>query len=216
MEYASDVWKDLRQRFAQSDLVRISELQYEIFSHKQGNFSIIKYFTHLKTLWEELENYRPVPYCPCRTKSACPALHDIKSYRDEDYVICFLQGLNDDYNALKSQILLKDNLPSLNKAFSMVVQHERQYGLEPENDNQVLVNYSNSRRGKGSYSGSSKSYNERYCTHCKKNGHTIEVCYQKHGLPPNLRFKTNSSANAVSQDGNQNESKDEITDATGT
>ena len=39
----------------------------------------------------------------------------------------------------------------------------------------------------------------RTCTFCGKNGHTIEVCYKKHGYPPGHKFHNPSQpvANAV-------------------
>lgn len=39
--------------------------------------------------------------------------------------------LNEDFNVVKSQILLLDPLPILNKIFSLVIQHERQISLIP-------------------------------------------------------------------------------------
>ncbi|MCI85101.1 flavonol sulfotransferase-like protein, partial [Trifolium medium] len=35
MENALDVWNDLKERFSQADLVRISELQQELYALKQ-------------------------------------------------------------------------------------------------------------------------------------------------------------------------------------
>jgi hypothetical protein len=73
--------------------------------------------------------------------------------------------LNDSFDMVRSQILLMDPLPPLNKVFSMVIQHERQFvtsnsGLELE-DSKVSVNASDSRRsqgrGKGGYNGQSNS-----------------------------------------------------------
>jgi hypothetical protein len=43
------------------------------------------------------------------------------------YIIRFLTGLNDSFAMVKSQILLLDPLPPMNKVFSMVLQHERQF-----------------------------------------------------------------------------------------
>lgn len=50
----------------------------------------------------------------------------IKKYRDENYVIRFLKGLNEQYSHVKSQVLMLEPLPPLTKVFSMVVQQERQ------------------------------------------------------------------------------------------
>jgi hypothetical protein len=47
------------------------------------------------------------------------------------HTVRFVTGLNDNFSTVKSQILLMDPLPPLNKVFSMVLQHERQANLAP-------------------------------------------------------------------------------------
>lgn len=41
-------------------------------------------------------------------------------------MIQFLNGLNDNYSALRNQILLMEPLPTMNKAFALVLQIEQQ------------------------------------------------------------------------------------------
>jgi hypothetical protein len=114
-----------------------------------------------------------------------------------------LTGLNDSFDMVRSQILLMDPLPPLNKVFSMVIQHERQFvasnsGLEFE-DSKVSVNASDSRRsqgrGKGGYNGQSNSGSKkRYCTYCGQDNHIVDNCYKKHGYPPNFGKSTNANS----------------------
>jgi len=47
-------------------------------------------------------------------------------YKDTKYVMCFLKGLGDAYNNVKSQNSMMDPLPNINRAFSLVMQQERQ------------------------------------------------------------------------------------------
>jgi len=42
-----DVWNDLKTRYFQGDLSRISDLQMEVFSLNQGELSVTDYFTKL-------------------------------------------------------------------------------------------------------------------------------------------------------------------------
>ena len=42
----------------------------------------------------------------------------------------FLMGLNDVYSSVRSQILLMDPLPSVNKAYSLILQDESQRLLQ--------------------------------------------------------------------------------------
>jgi hypothetical protein len=110
--------------------------------------------------------------------------------RDQDYIIRFLQGLNDDDSSIRSQILVKDMLPPLNRVFSLILQYERQNGLLPEDDTQVFVNMSRSKKeyskGKGASASAGKGYRDRLCDYCQKQGHTEDVCYKKYGYPSKL------------------------------
>lgn len=142
MENAVDVWNDLKERFSQGDLVRVSELQQEIYALKQEHRTVTEFFSDLKILWEELEMYMPIPTCTCRVRCSCEAMRTARSNHNLLYVIRFLTGLNEEFSVVKSQILQLDPLPSLNKIFSMVIQHERQIvpPVSVNDDSKVLVN----------------------------------------------------------------------------
>jgi len=112
LDRASDIWTNLRERFSQSDLLRIAELQEEIYSLKQGSRSVTDYFTTLKSMWEQLDHLRPYTNCTCSAQS----------YHQQDFIIRFLKGLEEHFSVVRSQILLMDPLPSVNRVFSMIIQ----------------------------------------------------------------------------------------------
>lgn len=116
----------LKERFAQGDLIRISELQQEIYALKQDHRTVTKFYSELKILWEELDVYMPIPAFTCRVRCSCEAMRSARKNHTLNYVIRFLTGLNDDFAVVKSQILLMDPIPTIYKVFSMVIQHERQ------------------------------------------------------------------------------------------
>ena len=64
-DHSADIWNDLWEWFSQGDLLRITKLQDEIYAFKQGSQNVTNYFTNLKTIWEELDNYRSC----CHTSS---------------------------------------------------------------------------------------------------------------------------------------------------
>jgi Zn-finger protein len=105
----------------------------------------------------------------------------------------FLTGLNDNFNTVKSQILLLDPLPSITKFFSMVLQFERQNVSPILDDSKVLVNASDSRShgsGAGKPNSSSSGGNSKgKCTYCHKSNHVVENCFKKHGVPPHMLQK---------------------------
>ncbi|XP_058783863.1 uncharacterized protein LOC131658603 [Vicia villosa] len=77
-------------------------------------------------MWDELENYRPIIACSCVVPCSCGATASIRQYRDQDYVIRFLKGLNKKFTHSKSQIMMMNPLPDIDKAFSLVIQQERE------------------------------------------------------------------------------------------
>ena len=199
MENALDVWNDLKERFSQGDLVRISELYQEIYSLKQENKSVTEFYSELKILWEELEIYMPLPQCTCRVRCSCAAMRDARNHHNLLYIIRFLTGLNENFAVVKSQILLMDPLPSMNKIFSMVLQHERQGNFAISEDSQALINavgYKKFSAKGGTSNTASNTSKSKICTHCGRTGHTVEVCYRKHGFPPH--FGKGSTANNAS------------------
>lgn len=91
MNTALDIWKDLKKRYYQGDVFRISELEEEMFMLKQGDSSITEYYSHLQELWQELDNFMPIPGCSCEMKCSCDLVPTIKSYRERNYVIRFFE-----------------------------------------------------------------------------------------------------------------------------
>ncbi|XP_061362927.1 uncharacterized protein LOC133306624 [Gastrolobium bilobum] len=212
-EQASQVWKDLRERFSQSDTFRIADLQEDIFRMQQGTRSISEYFTQLKILWDELDSLEPSLNC------SCGALVQIKATKERDHIIRFLRGLNERYSQARSQIMLMQPLPGMNSVFSLVIQQERQLNEdsvenEIEKEPKVLLNVTTQQytrgggqftRGRGrtftgrggQFAGRGRGSINRICTYCGRTNHTIETCYKKHGYPPGYTFS--HKANAVSQ-----------------
>ncbi|GAU15747.1 hypothetical protein TSUD_235630 [Trifolium subterraneum] len=184
-ENCIDVWEDLQERFSKVDRVRIANLRASINNLKQGSKFVLDYFTEMKMLWEELNSHRPIPTCTCAHQCRCTAMSDARTFLLEDQVIQFLTGLNNEFAVVKTQILLMDPLPSINKVYSLVVQEEsNNQTLISVDDPSALVNAFDVRKppycGKGNTNGRSST---RVCTYCGKNGHTVEFCYGKHGYP---------------------------------
>lgn len=202
---ATDVWNELRERFSQADLFRISEIQEEIFGLRQGDSSISKFYTSMKTLWDELDILNPLPVCTCNPSCSCGALRKIGEERNKNQVVRFLRGLNDQYSGVRSQLMLLDSLPNVNRVFAMIAQQERQFVTENVAganammaSKETTMSKPNSSSNSGS-AGNSGRYNSKKCTHCGKMGHTIEECYRKHGFPPGYKSRKYppKSANCV-------------------
>ncbi|KAG0468072.1 hypothetical protein HPP92_017400 [Vanilla planifolia] len=58
---AYQVWSDFKDQFSQKNAPAIFQIQKSIATISQGSMSVASYYTKLKALWDELENYRD-PY----------------------------------------------------------------------------------------------------------------------------------------------------------
>ncbi|XP_065865129.1 uncharacterized protein [Euphorbia lathyris] len=218
---AADVWNDLKDRFSQGDNIRVSELQKEIQALVQGSLAVNDYYTQLKTLWDELSNYRPLPKCACIPICNCGAILRFRSYKENDQVITFLRGLNANFSTICSQILLQEPLPQLNRVFALAIQHERHLNsynplishIEPTAF--VATQTFQPRFSQNPNSGFKKPTNGpsklHICNYCGKEGHMESSSYKKHGYPQgyNSKYrKQNARANQVQMqhhDENQDE-----------
>jgi len=120
---------------------------------------------------------------------------NVSKYKAQDQIIKFLRGLNDNYLTVRTQILLMDPLPSLNRVCSLVTQQERHiFGDQSKamiatrkgGYKNNTTTYDRGGYGRGSYG---RGYTPKICSHCEKIGHTIDTCYKKHGFPPHFKFK---------------------------
>lgn len=93
-------------------------------------------------------------------------------------------GLNDTYGPVRDQVLGMDHLPSVNKAYSMV--------LKLESQKEVLGNINNSmdslallNKTQGQYQGRQKRNESQkgHCTYCNMDGHVREGCFKLFGYP---------------------------------
>ncbi|KAL5573787.1 hypothetical protein UlMin_023384 [Ulmus minor] len=127
LDSAFDMWSDLYDRFHQGNNPRVFQIKQLLDNLVQGSNDVSGYFTRLRTLWEELKDFRPFLMCSCR------AMKKLIDLQQHDYVLQFLMGLNESFSQVRAQILMLDPLPSINKVFSLIVQDERQRSLSSLN-----------------------------------------------------------------------------------
>lgn len=114
---------DLKKRYQQKNGPCIFQLRQDLMNHEQGQSSVGSYFTKLKTIWEELSNYRHV--CSCG-KCVCGGTKGLAEHYQMEYVMSFLMGLHESYAQVRGQLLLMDPIPTINKVFALVSQEEHQ------------------------------------------------------------------------------------------
>ncbi|KAG8650817.1 hypothetical protein MANES_07G072514v8 [Manihot esculenta] len=174
--------KDISDAFVFCKNAKIlwDELKHNIAGYKQGSNSVTEYYTSLKKKWDELLCLAPLPVC-CETSTA------ITDYDSNRRLMQFLMGLGDEYDNVKNQILLQDPLPSINKAYSMIMSVEKQ--RETAAVMLARRNFSGNRSNTGtgnnraSFSSRKEDKKKQYCTNCKGARHIVDDCFSLHGYP---------------------------------
>uniref|UniRef100_A0A803LQR9 Retrotransposon Copia-like N-terminal domain-containing protein n=1 Tax=Chenopodium quinoa TaxID=63459 RepID=A0A803LQR9_CHEQI len=188
IESSVELWSELQERFGQSNGPLVYQLKKEIDALKQENMTIIAYYGKIKKLWDELQSLR-----------AFPKLADLDG---EDRLMQFLLGLNSGFDSTITNILSMDPLPTINRAFSIAQQIEKQkevsgYGeMIPESSamaaQRMMRNGGQQRYNQGSmvqggYNAGRRDWKkeklDKKCDHCKGKGHTIDQCFKLIGYP---------------------------------
>nr|KYP54580.1 hypothetical protein KK1_000772 [Cajanus cajan] len=120
MDYVEKIWRDLKSCYSQGDLLYIFALQLKASSIKQGDLSVTDFFTQLRIIWDELENFWAYLIWVCTVKCSCKVSSILAQRKLEDQAMQFLCGLNDQYANVHSHVLLMGLLPPISKIFSYV------------------------------------------------------------------------------------------------
>ncbi|XP_042976284.1 uncharacterized protein LOC122307457 [Carya illinoinensis] len=208
IDNASDMWKDLQDRFSQGNRPRIFQLHKAISSLKQDQKSVSDYYTELKSFWDELANYRRLPQCSVET------LRFFEEIQQEEYVMQFLMGLSDSFNSIRSQILLIDPFPSMNKVISLVLQEEKQREITletsvPSLESVAALTAKPMKIGTNASKQTNFRKDKPVCSHCGYTGHTSEKCYKIHGFPPGFKSKRGNNASAYQSYSSMGKSNDD-------
>lgn len=205
--------KELKDRFYHGDVFRITDTQEEICTRQQGDSYISSYYTKLKMLWKELDNFHPVPACECA--KSCIRINKIWSYKDCDQVLRSLQGLNNKYSTVRSHIMLMGHLPNIFNVYSLLIHQERKIIL-PIDESKLLAFPTCQYQGRGTtpFRGKNtrwgRSFNcqgrgTKLFTHCGMTNHSIDACYKKHGYPPHWQQQQSHINNVSSDHAHDNE-----------
>ncbi|XP_021679694.2 uncharacterized protein LOC110664358 [Hevea brasiliensis] len=104
----------------------------------------------------------------------------------------FFMGLNDSYEQSRNQILLSDSLPSVDKAYSMI--------LKVESHRQMVNSYTKSvesialqAQSQGYRKDQRKNdKRKRHCNYSNQDGHVKDTCFKLNGYPDWCKGRRNS------------------------
>lgn len=96
----------------------------ELSDLTQGNSDVAGYFTKVKRIWDELDSLDTCNHCSC--ECSCGGKDKTLKSHQVGRLIQFLMGLNDTYSGVRSNILMSTPLPSIDHAYSLLIQDEKQ------------------------------------------------------------------------------------------
>lgn len=218
--YAHEIWSDLEERFGTSTSTQIYSLHEDLSKLSQEpNMSIAEYFTKVKPLWDELDSLNPLPFCDCNGCS-CGLTKKVLKLQQNQRLMSFLMKVDEQYNPIKTNILMLPELPNVSTAYRMLQQEQRHKEISKMSvvHNESMAFAVNKRTyydkhsthnkhhktasagsyAKPSYGSEFKRSSPFFCDHCKLTGHSIDRCFKLHGYPPG--FKHKRFANCVQQE----------------
>ena len=130
----------------------------------------------MKGVWEELESMNELPCITTNAEDVTLFVACLQKQMQEHRLFQFLNGLDDIYQAQRSQILLMTPLPSVEIICGMLQQEEQQKqvleGLKFSSESSALL---------------SKNMDMKpmdvQCSECGNKGHTSEKCWHVIGFP---------------------------------
>lgn len=145
------------------------------------------YYTTLKTLWDELDGANCVDTC-----HHCDCCKATETKENHAKIIKFLAGLNESYSVIRSQIIMKKNVPELSEIYNLLDQDFNQRNILPVMNAtafQVSAPAPTVPVINATQSNAPAKQSRLVCAHCGYNGHTMDTCYKIHGYPVGFKHK---------------------------
>ncbi|KAK9678247.1 hypothetical protein RND81_11G198700 [Saponaria officinalis] len=186
------LWNEILERYGQSNGPQLYQLKKELRNLSQDNLTVAAYFTKMKKFWDDIEEIEGFPECSCGVMENCTCniLKKILDSSSKEKVLTFLMGLNDTYDTLRTQILSTEPMPTINKVYSFVQQIESQKMISnviniTQDASALVVNkYGVYSPGASQWNSvkreNKRSRDDRWCSMCKKAGHTRDTCFRLH------------------------------------
>ncbi|XP_070020530.1 uncharacterized protein LOC142180966 [Nicotiana tabacum] len=127
-QLAKDVWMELEDRYGHPSGIRVYQVKKEPTSISQGSISVPEYYARMKSVWDELS------ILTVHTDSYWTyggGRLDIQKCEENQRFYQFLMGLNDSYANARINLVMMSSFPTINKAYSLLVNDERQRKIQP-------------------------------------------------------------------------------------
>ncbi|KAM2022233.1 hypothetical protein ACFX16_044162 [Malus domestica] len=166
------LWESVKEMYgSQNNAAHVFELKKSLAGLKQGDQSFVQHLGSLKSMWNELDLYRP------HTTESDVLLKKA----NEDKVFELLASLGAEYEDLRSNLLMTPELPSFISVCHAIQREETRrkvMHIEPKFSSEARVFTSNHKNfGERVFNGKKADWK---CTYCNIKGHLREKCWILH------------------------------------
>ncbi|XP_021862985.2 uncharacterized protein [Spinacia oleracea] len=179
--------------------------------------SIARSVLYLKTtrdIWLDLEerfcqSSGPQLFSVQQKLCNCTLTQKLLKSQENQRLIQFLMKLNKKYDHSKSTILMMSPLPTISKAYGLLLQEEQQKEVNSNRNHNLestvftARKFTDNRTYKSNYGSNSGTLNtggnqtrnftynrnNLFCEHCRMKNHTVDKCWKLHGYPKDFKGK---------------------------
>jgi transposase InsO family protein len=198
---AQSMWAYLKKVYLQDNDARRFQLEHAIAMFQHGSLSIQDYYSAFLTLWHEYATLVTADV-PVAALSTIQTLH-ATTQRDQ-----FLMKLRPEYESVRSALLNRSPVPSLDVCFGELLREEQRLSTQAilehshGSSGPAVVAFSAQGRGPPMHSRNlqcfcCKEYGhiaancpKKFCSYCKKKGHIIKECRIRPQNRPAQAFQT--------------------------
>jgi hypothetical protein len=198
---AQSMWAYLKKVYLQDNDARRFQLEHAIAMFQHGSLSIQDYYSAFLTLWHEYATLVTADV-PVAALSTIQTLH-ATTQRDQ-----FLMKLRPEYESVRSALLNRSPVPSLDVCFGELLREEQRLStqaiLEQSHGSSGPAAVAFSAQGRGppmhsrnlqcfcckEYGHIAANCPKKFCSYCKKKGHIIKECRIRPQNRPAQAFQT--------------------------
>ncbi|WOG86569.1 hypothetical protein DCAR_0205784 [Daucus carota subsp. sativus] len=176
------LWNELEERYTETNAPLLYSLKKQAKNLEQENMTVSEYYFKLKRIWDEIQDVEGLPKCTCEAmkKCTCELLKKFIEIQERNEVIDFVIGLNKKNENIAGNIMAMEPLPTLNRAFHLVQQAEKQKQVAENQCVGEASAFAIGRMSQGRHFLNSQKREtkemkmKKWCDHCKKKGHTVD------------------------------------------
>ncbi|KAL2922415.1 Translation initiation factor IF-3 [Bienertia sinuspersici] len=167
---AKEIWDQLEMRFSLTNGTRKYKLNKAVYDLRQKDKSVLEYYTKIKALSDDINAMRNLPPITSMTPEVLSFVKALNREREKERLFQFLSGLEEDYAAKRSHVLMFSPLLTIEDACARSCHEEAQ--RKPHKEDKIMME-----------TRAMLSKKEEWCSVCEMKGHSNKKCWKVIGYP---------------------------------